>query len=85
MRFATGLVVVLAVALTGTSTAQAATYNGEIKGEPDASLKLTVKDIEGDRYVTRIGFKKIPVNCEGGMSPDQWRCFCGRTRLSGAS
>ncbi len=68
IRFATGLVVVLAVALTGASTAQAATYNGEIKGEPEASLKLTVKDIEGDRYVTRVGFKKIPVDCDGGES-----------------
>jgi hypothetical protein len=68
MRFATGLAVVVAVALAGASTAQAAVYKGGIKGEPDASLKLTVKKTMGDRYVTRVGFKKIPVRCDGGKS-----------------
>jgi len=67
-RFATGLAVVMAVALAGASTAQAATYKGEIKGEPEASLTLIVKEIEGDRYVTRVEFKKIPVDCDGGNS-----------------
>jgi hypothetical protein len=62
------LTVVLAVVLTGTATAQAARYTGEIKGEPEASLRLTVKSIQGDRYVTRIGFRKIPVDCENGQN-----------------
>ena len=42
------------------ATAQAAEYKGEIKGRADTSLTLKVKAIEGDRYVTRIEFKKIP-------------------------
>jgi len=65
-RFATGLVVALAVGLVGAASAQAAKYEGGIKGEPDTSLTLKVKNIEGDRYVTRIEFKKIPLECEGG-------------------
>jgi hypothetical protein len=65
-RFATGFVVALAVGLAGASSVQAATYKGEIKSEPSASLKLTVKELMGDRYVTRIAFDKIPLHCEGG-------------------
>ena len=29
---------------------------------------MKVKNIEGDRYVTRIEFKKIPLDCEGGKT-----------------
>ena len=72
-RFATGLVVVLAVGLVGAASAQAAEFEGQIKGEPDTSLTLKVKNIEGDRYVTRIEFKKIPLECEGGKTHDQRR------------
>jgi hypothetical protein len=77
-RFATGLAVVLAVGLVGASSAQAATYKGGIKGEPDASLTMTVKKIDGDRYVTRIAFKKIPLHCEGGPTETSGDASAGK-------
>ena len=65
-RFATGVAVVIAMGVIGVAPAEAARYKGEIKGEPGASLTLQVKKSEGDRYVTRIAFKDIPVECNDG-------------------
>jgi hypothetical protein len=67
-RLVKGLVAVVGAALVLGATAHAAQYKGEIKGEPDASLKLTIKNIEGSRYLTRVEFKKLPVECEGGQN-----------------
>jgi len=67
-RFATGLAVLIAVGLVSVGSAQGAIYKGGIKGDPDASLKMTVKKIEGDRFVTRIEFKKIPLRCDEGRT-----------------
>jgi hypothetical protein len=52
----------------GTTQAEAAKFDGGIKGEPDASLSILVKKIEGARYVTRINFKDVPVKCENGQN-----------------
>jgi hypothetical protein len=46
--------------------AEAAELKGGIKGEPDTTLRIQVKNVEGARYVTRITFKDIPVQCESG-------------------
>jgi len=67
-RFVKGFVAVVGAVLLLGATAQAAQYKGGIKGEPSASLTLTVKAIEGDRYVTRIEFKRLPVECDGGQN-----------------
>ena len=56
----------MAFGVIGVAPAEAARYKGEIKGEPDASLTLKVKNFEGDRYVTRVIFKDIPVECNDG-------------------
>ncbi|MDQ2675189.1 MAG: hypothetical protein M3Y34_00130 [Actinomycetota bacterium] len=62
---AAGLVAMLSV---GTTQAEAAKLDGHIKGEPDATLTILVKNFKGDRYVTRVNFKDIPVRCESGRS-----------------
>jgi hypothetical protein len=77
-RFATGLPVVLAAGLVGAASAQAAEFKGQIKGEPDTSLTLKVKKIDGDRYVTRIEFKKIPLECEGGKTDTSGDASAGK-------
>lgn len=66
IRFKTGVAAILAFGVIGVAPAEAARYKGEIKGEPEASLTLKVKKFEGDRYVTRVIFKKIPVECNDG-------------------
>ena len=53
-------------------------YKGDIKGEPDASLSLTVKKDEGDRYVTRIAFKKIPLQCDNGPTETSGDATAGK-------
>ena len=82
-RFATGLALVIGVALVWVAPAQAAVYKGGIKGEPDASLGLTVKKIEGDRYITRISFKKIPVQCNNGPSTTSGDATAGKPNTPG--
>ena len=65
-RFLLGLSCVVAVSAVGVASAEAATYKGGIKGEPDTSLKIQVKKFQGDRFVTRITFGDLPVHCESG-------------------
>ncbi|HYH62472.1 MAG TPA: hypothetical protein VD766_11455 [Solirubrobacterales bacterium] len=76
-RFATGLAVVIGAVLVWVAVAQAAVYKGGIKGEPETRLGLTVKKIEGDRYVTRISFKRIPVECNNGKNTSTGEASAG--------
>ena len=77
-RFATGLAAVIGAALVWSASADAAVYKGDIKGEPDASLSLTVKRDEGDRYVTRIAFKRIPLQCDNGPTETSGDATAGK-------
>ena len=63
--------------------AEAAKFEGGIKGEPDASLSILVKNIEGDRYVTRVNFKNVPVRCESGNSTTSGSGPAGRDDAPG--
>ena len=56
----------MAMGVIGVAPAEGARYKGQIKGEPGASLTLKVRNIEGDRYLTRVIFKDIPVECNDG-------------------
>lgn len=67
-KLLTGMAGLAAMLSIGVTQAEAARYDGGIKGEPDASLSIFVKNFEGDRYVTRINFKNVPVRCESGRS-----------------
>jgi hypothetical protein len=66
MRRVLVVVSVVLVLAVGAGVAQAATFKGGIKGEPQTSLKLKVKKINGDRFVTRVIFDNIPVSCNNG-------------------
>jgi hypothetical protein len=77
-RFAKGLAVVIGGTLVWGTLAHAAEYKGDIKGEPHASLSLTVKKDGGDRYVTRIAFKKIPVQCDDGPKTSSGDASAGK-------
>jgi hypothetical protein len=61
-----GLVSFAATAGFGLAQAEAAEYKGGIKGDPDASLSIVVKKIDGARYVTRVNFDDVALQCDGG-------------------
>ena len=64
----TGVAVAAGMFGIGATQAGAAEFEGGLKDEPQASLSIVVKKIEGARYVTRIKFENVPVKCENGQS-----------------
>ena len=78
-KLLTGVAGMAAVFSLGTGQAQAAELKGGIKGEPDASLSLIVKKINGERYVTRVSFKDVPVRCDSGRSETSGAGPAGKT------
>lgn len=67
-KFLIGVAGFAVAAGIGVPQAEAAELTGGIKGEPQTSLRIQVRNIEGARYVTRITFKDIPVQCDSGPS-----------------
>jgi hypothetical protein len=61
------LLVIAGFALfASTAAADAAVYEGHLRGAPETQFDLTITKMDGKRFVDRLDYDEVPVNCENG-------------------